>query len=75
MKNSSPWERGLDLNQRFSGYGPDELPNCSTPQYKGRYYLAPTAGHVSTYGITIMSKEVFHILPTDRIHSMQNSAK
>ena len=27
--------RGLDLNQRPSGYEPDELPNCSTPrQYK-----------------------------------------
>ena len=24
-------ERKLDLNQRPSGYGPDELPNCSIP--------------------------------------------
>lgn len=24
--------RGLDLNQRPSGYEPDELPNCSTAQ-------------------------------------------
>ncbi len=24
--------RGLDLNQRPSGYEPDELPNCSTPR-------------------------------------------
>ena len=23
---------GLDLNQRPSGYEPDELPDCSTPQ-------------------------------------------
>ena len=23
--------RGLDLNQRPSGYEPDELPDCSTP--------------------------------------------
>ena len=25
------WLRGLDLNQRPSGYEPDELPYCSTP--------------------------------------------
>ena len=25
------WLRGLDLNQRPSGYEPDELPGCSTP--------------------------------------------
>ena len=29
------WLRGLDLNQRPSGYEPDELPGCSTPR---RYY-------------------------------------
>jgi hypothetical protein len=27
------WLRGLDLNQRPSGYEPDELPDCSTPQF------------------------------------------
>ena len=27
------WLRGPDLNQRPSGYEPDELPNCSTPRY------------------------------------------
>jgi hypothetical protein len=27
------WLRGLDLNQRPSGYEPDELPGCSTPRY------------------------------------------
>ena len=27
------WSRGLDLNQRPSGYEPDELPDCSTPQF------------------------------------------
>ena len=27
-----PWSRGLDSNQRPSGYEPDELPDCSTPQ-------------------------------------------
>jgi len=25
--------RGQDLNLRPSGYEPDELPGCSTPQY------------------------------------------
>ncbi len=25
--------RGRDLNPRPSGYGPDELPGCSTPRY------------------------------------------
>ena len=28
------WLRGPDLNQRPSGYEPDELPDCSTPRYK-----------------------------------------
>ena len=27
------WWRGLDLNQRPSGYEPDELPDCSTPRW------------------------------------------
>ncbi len=26
------WLRGPDLNQRPSGYEPDELPGCSTPR-------------------------------------------
>ena len=26
------WLRGPDLNQRPSGYEPDELPDCSTPR-------------------------------------------
>ena len=29
------WLRGLDLNQRPSGYEPDKLPGCSTPR-RGR---------------------------------------
>jgi hypothetical protein len=30
------WLRGLDLNQRPSGYEPDELPGCSTPRSRSR---------------------------------------
>ena len=28
------WLRELDLNQRPSGYEPDELPGCSIPRYR-----------------------------------------
>ena len=31
-RGSKSWLRGLDLNQRPSGYEPDELPGCSTPR-------------------------------------------
>jgi hypothetical protein len=31
------WLRGLDLNQRPSGYEPDELPGCSTPRDKNSW--------------------------------------
>ena len=30
----SNWVQGLDLNQRPSGYEPDELPGCSTLQQR-----------------------------------------
>jgi hypothetical protein len=29
--------RGLDLNQRPSGYEPDELPGCSTPRVQNSF--------------------------------------
>ena len=33
------WLRGLDLNQRPSGYEPDELPDCSTPRQGNSEFL------------------------------------
>jgi hypothetical protein len=33
-RDQKDWLRGLDLNQRPSGYEPDELPGCSTPRCK-----------------------------------------
>jgi hypothetical protein len=33
-RGGKDWLRGLDLNQRPSGYEPDELPGCSTPRDK-----------------------------------------
>jgi hypothetical protein len=32
FRHRGNWLRGLDLNQRPSGYEPDELPGCSTPR-------------------------------------------
>ena len=36
LKFNQMWWRGGDLNSRPSGYEPDELPDCSTPQQRGR---------------------------------------
>src|SRR5262249_46393440 len=35
------WLRGLDLNQRPSGYEPDELPGCSTPRDENTWDINP----------------------------------
>ena len=35
LRQLGNWVQGLDLNQRPSGYEPDELPGCSTLQRMG----------------------------------------
>ena len=42
MVSCDEWLRGLDLNQRPSGYEPDELPGCSTPRQGGVRILCLT---------------------------------
>ena len=39
------WLRELDLNQRPSGYEPDELPDCSIPRYT-QLYLVQDIKHI-----------------------------
>ena len=41
LMSSGKWLRGLDLNQRPSGYEPDELPDCSTPRYHCLWTCGP----------------------------------
>ena len=52
------WLRGLDLNQRPSGYEPDELPDCSTPRSSNedRHYMTSFMPLSSFLGIAF--KEV-----------------
>ncbi len=46
---SGKWLRGPDLNQRPSGYEPDELPSCSTPR--------PILNRVYRSDVTITSNQ------------------
>lgn len=77
MENSSPWVREQDSNLRPSAYGADELPTAPSRNVKVgiSVRMAPTAGSVSILGIAIMREELFHVLPTDRVHSMQSIAE
>ena len=45
------WLRGLDLNQRPSGYEPDELPSCSTPRQSWGESIRPNPaeGQIQTF--------------------------
>ena len=46
------WLRGLDLNQRPSGYEPDELPDCSTPRHQ---LVCPQAPVPTSVGWAILA--------------------
>lgn len=49
------WLRGLDLNQRPSGYEPDELPGCSTPrQTRGRRTVCVSVVGVLCEGMCLL---------------------
>ena len=48
---ASNWVQGLDLNQRPSGYEPDELPGCST--------LQQTEGQGATQGLVCQILSLF----------------
>lgn len=49
------WLRGLDLNQRPSGYEPDELPGCSTPrQTRGRRTVCASVVGVLCEGMYVL---------------------
>gem|GEM_PF-2936145 len=47
------WLRGLDLNQRPSGYEPDELPGCSTPRksHNLKFYLKSCVRLLSFFSV------------------------
>ena len=48
------WLRGLDLNQRPSGYEPDELPDCSTPRSSFRpLILQLSFTHVNFFVLSV----------------------
>src|SRR6266481_9568056 len=60
------WLRGLDLNQRPSGYEPDELPGCSTPRSERHpYYCRKLIGNARSFRSflkNVHSIELYHRL-------------
>ena len=68
------WLRGLDLNQRPSGYEPDELPDCSTPRHSVEN-MHPGADQVAQNG-TGTENELLSRAPRDEIlHVLQKSCQ
>ena len=60
---TEPWLREKDLNQRPSGYEPDELPDCSIPRYSLKE-LAEVEGFEPPRGVNLLS--VFKTDPFSR---------
>src|SRR6266508_606047 len=50
------WLRGLDLNQRPSGYEPDELPGCSTPHASVAEYRGDAGKRKALLGFSSISR-------------------
>src|SRR4029453_2162514 len=57
------WLRGLDLNQRPSGYEPDELPGCSTP----RSYYGDAGNEIKpkSFVAILLAQKVAHRVGVD----------
>jgi hypothetical protein len=50
------WLRESDLNQRPSGYEPDELPGCSIPRWFGdRRFSGQSSGHLVSFEWTLLA--------------------
>ena len=70
------WVQGLDLNQRPSGYEPDELPDCSTLQCEGRRDLGRGALSVNRHfhfalasdGAPLCSRPLCHLTEPNHNH-------
>ena len=57
------WLRGLDLNQRPSGYEPDELPDCSTPRSSNEgLHCIPFRIDMSSFRVKFFTLFVFLFL-------------
>ena len=69
------------MNLRFPAYGAGEIVHFSTPHYRKIGISAAGSPNqagmllVSEMTVTIMSEELLHILPTDRVCCMQMETK